>query len=377
MVWFGMIALNGWSLSPATDNSPTTPTLTRVRLKPVLKGRRTFAKLEPVLLGESSELPTDSSAVATQEKILQAPPTTTVENLSSPTLEARNVPMNVPPVAPQPPADSASPTPKPETNVVQRAATTEPQTRPSNPPEISPAQQLAEARTKLDAGRIREARALLLKLAQDSPKSPEAPEALLLAAGANRDLKQGVKELQAIVETYPNAPATREALARIGELSIVIGDYPTAVKALSAYRLMETDPAKGRQADIQVSLALLRAGQYESARKEYEQLLSRYSDLNQSPQILEGLADARLALGEIEPAASLYEQIDKKFPNYESSVKVMMNRGLCAELRGQTEAAKGFYETIQRDYPKSVEAPLAAARLEDLKQPLIPPMAVP
>ncbi|MBI3737032.1 tetratricopeptide repeat protein [Candidatus Sumerlaeota bacterium] len=241
------------------------------------------------------------------------------------------------------------------------------------PPAVnSPSMRLAEAKVILEKGKRNEARGLLIALAQAFPDSSEAPEALLLAAGLNTDLEQSLKELQNIVEKYPNAPETREAYSRIGEFAFILGKYDISVSGFTSYRALETDAAKVRPADIKIAMGLLRGAHYEDAQREFEQLLAKYPDLSKVPQILEGLADSRFAVGRIPEASDLFDQIDRQFPNYEFAVKLLMSRGLCAEMLGNPAKAKTHYETIYQNYPKSIEAGLAAARLQDLGKPLLP-----
>lgn len=239
-------------------------------------------------------------------------------------------------------------------------------------PVPDPDERLKQARYLIERGDIQEGRDVLFLLVRESPKSAQAPQALLLAAGYVQDFDAARRELRAITLNYPDSPETREALARIGEYSLVLGDYAGCIEALNSLIVLETDPDRVRQAEVQLAVATLRAAQYEVARTRFEELQAKYARLRDSPEMMQGEADALLALGETSRADAVLERIETKFPNYGFAAKVLMSRGICAELEGRTDDAGAFYQMIVQGHAKSIEAPLATARLKDLSDPLIP-----
>jgi TolA-binding protein len=312
--------------SPAQD-APTTATLQRIRLNPVIKREPETVVLRPVLR--------PSNAVTTATLPLVELPGATS-------------------------AHSALPEPKPNAIAAQPR------------PELPPDQEFQRVKDLLRDGRAEDARVIAQALAKNHPRSPEAPEALLLAAGTIEDLDAARKELRHIVLNYPLSPAGRQALSRIGEYSFVLGDYEESVKAFQAYRKLENDPVLLRQSDIQLTLALMRSEQFEEARVEFAALRAKYPDLDQSPEVIEGEAETLMALRETKEADKLLERIEKEFPNYNYLPKVLLSRALCAEFEGRAADAEKIYRTIAETHAGGIEAALAAKRLEDVARPLIP-----
>lgn len=308
------------------DDSGTSGSLQRIRLNPVIKRDPEIVVLRPVLKGADSPTSATLSIV---------PPTT----------------------APIPSAGS----PLAEPAVITA--------RPR--PELPPSQELHRAKGLLRDGKTEDARVILHALAVNHPRSPEAPEALLLAAGTVPDLDAARKELREVVLNYPLSASGRQALARIGDYSFILGDYEESVKAFKAFRKLETDPILLRQADVQLALALLRSGEFDEARTEFASLRSRYPDLEESPEMLEGEAEALIAVKQIAEADRLLERVENEFPNYTFRSKVLLSRALCAELDGRIEDAQRIYRTVAENYEGSIEATLAGERLADLADPIV------
>lgn len=323
---------------PQTTDARTTDTQNPVRLKPILREATAPVRLRPVRGGRplgpnSAELSTDSEGRVRLKPVIQGEPR-----------------REIPGLAPSPLVDDVVPT-----STLQL-----------------PAMRLTEAERTIDAGRVEEGARLLRQLAREHPHSPEAPRALLLAAGTVQDLTEARRGLRRVVLDYPLSPEARLALERIGEFSFILGDYDETVRAFRAFRKLETDPERLKQVGIRLAMALLRSGRYEESRFEFEALRAKNPELEDSPEILEAEADALLALGRIREAALGFERIESRFPNYGFTVKVLLSRGICAELEGRTRQAAEHYERIEREYPRSLEASLAARRLEDLARPLFP-----
>jgi tetratricopeptide (TPR) repeat protein len=241
----------------------------------------------------------------------------------------------------------------------------------------TPAELMREAMVHMENRRLKEARDLLLEIADRHADSPEAPEALLQSARISLRLPEALADLQRIVDEHAEARQVDTALQRIGELSFILGRYDKAAEAYAAYRDRAATPEAARAAEIRLALALLRAGHYENARREFALLRERHPDLNDSPDVLEAEADSLLAVGDLARADSLLEQIENRFPNYGFTAKVLLGRGLCAELDGRIAEARKFYERVARAYPRSIEAELADRRRVDLARPILSPKPPP
>lgn len=232
---------------------------------------------------------------------------------------------------------------------------------------------LAAAEALSQRGALEESRRSFLKLADDFPKSLEAPQSLLLAALNREDLNGARSELRGLIARYPWSEPCRTALAKIGEFSFFLGDYDETILAYEAY--LKVAPSYEAASQIQLTLALvtLRAGQYSEAESKFELLASKYPSLVQMPEFMAGYAETLLALGEWNRSAELYQEIEGKFPNYEFTAQIMMGQGLAAELQGDLRAAYAAYRTIEEGFPESTEAAMARDRLNDLAIRLISP----
>lgn len=329
---------------PASNDAPTSISLQRVRLSPMVKKESSVVVLKPVMKDDNPG--TTTSLESAQAKLMPPKSTEGSTPLSAPSTPSTTSTSSAPAAAPL--------------NL-------------TGPPE----ERLAQAKAALQSGKVEEARAALKDLAREFPRSPEAPEALLVAAGAIPDLGAARDELRPIVRNYPLSAPGRQALSRIGDYSFILGDYDECVRAFKAYLTLETETIPLRQAHIQLALAMLRSGQFVGAQTEFQLLRAKYPDLDKSAEILEGEAESLLALGNFKEADGLLTRVESEFPNYASISKVMLSRGICAELDGRSADAKTIYEGLSSSYPQSLEAGLARDRLNELAQPLVSSDSIP
>lgn len=351
-----LLTLGGFMiLSPpamAQDTATTsTPGTRRVRLQPVLRPRENQVRLNPVLRGQEPE----------PRKTPKPQPKKTPE------------PVEAKP-KPEPPSDPETPT-APKTITVRQPPLPPPLGPGENPPKTPTnaraSHRLSAAQALLDKGELDEARRYLFDLALEVHGTPEGAQALMMAALALDDIEQTRAELREIVRAYPSGEVSRMALARMGDLSFILGNYQDSIAAYRDFRKLARKPTDKRKADIRIAIALLRSERYDLALDALEEIEREYPQLQQTPDLLEAQAEALMATGEIAEADERFEALERGFPNYQSAAKVLLNRGLCAELLGDADTAQRQYTTITEEYPGSLEAGLAAGRLEDLNVPLL------
>lgn len=331
----------------AAEDQPTTPTIDVISLRPILRAEPETVRLEPVFR-VPEPLPGKNGSTAAGDR------GTSDTKTSNATPHEKG---KLPRTATRPPRTSSAAS-------QSSSSPTSGDSRASD--------RLARALGLLDKGRVAEARKLLLNLAEEFPRSPQAPEAIFLAAETLRDLEQARRELRRVVLEYPRSPHVPNALSRIGEISFILGDHEECVRAYRAFLKYESDPVGLRQAGIQLAFALLRSGDFEQAREVFVRLRAEHADLAEAPEMIEGEADALLALGLLDQAEPLYERLETDFPNYPFAVKVLLSRAICAELQGRRDEARRYYKTVVDDYPQSIEAPLASSRLDDIEYALVP-----
>lgn len=362
---FLLAAAAFWSAPPlarlhaqtkSADTSTSAGEVRRVRLQPVLRKSESAVRLNPVIRQTPAPTPKKPKAAAKPKPQPQAA------------------------VAAKPaPAPSAAPAPKPERTTVVSSVRQPPLGDPLPPGQQPPRSastaraphRLAAGRALLDKGEVDAGRRLLFQLATEIPGTPQAAEALLLAALALDDIDQTKQELREIVRVYPSGDVTRVALSRMGELNFIVGNYGESISAYRDFRKIAETQDQRRQADLRIAIALLRSEQYAEANKALTQVAADYPELRQTPELLEAQGDSLMAIGNLRDASARFDDLQRGFPNYESAVKVLMNRGLCAELLGDSATARREYTRITQDFPGSIEASLAAGRLADLQAPLL------
>lgn len=338
----------------AAQDAPTTGTAAtrRVRLQPVLRPRENQVRLAPVIRGQQPE-PEKTPAPESKEprESIKVEPKT--ESDSKPEPE----------------------TPKPTTGSVPQPPIPPPlgpgERPPKTPANARAPHRMSAAQSLIDKGEINEARRYLFDLALEIHGTPEGAEALMMAALALDDIEQTRAELREIVRAYPSGEVSRAALARMGDLSFILGNYEDSIAAYRDFRRIARTAEDKRRADIRIALALLRSERYERALEALQQINNDYPQLQQTPELLEAQAEALMATGRIAEADRRFEALERGFPNYQSAAKVLLNRGLCAELLGDADTARRQYAVITEEFPETLEAGLAAGRLQDLDVPLL------
>jgi TolA-binding protein len=323
------------------DSATTTGVTRRVRLQPVLRGSQEAVRLNPVIRSSTPAAPAPAKAPP-QPAERTAPPSAETPRASG---QVRQPPLG----GPYKPGDGPA-----------RAA-----------PAVRASHRIAGARALIDNGEIDAGRAALFNLANEIRGTAEAAEALLLAAFALEDLNQTKRELREILKAYPHESVGRVALARMGELNFILGNYEESIQAYRDFRKIAESDEQRRRADFRIAVALLQSGHYSAAGEALQNVARDYPELETTPELFEARGDAHLALGELREAEAAFQRLERDFPNYDSAVKVRMNRGLCAELLGDIETAERVYALVIQDFPGSLEAGLASQRLQDLRVPLI------
>lgn len=343
---------------PAISDAGTSPSSTRrVRLQPVLRPKESTVRLKPVLRGQTTA---PKPAPTAKPKAAATPE-------PAPAAAQAMAPATAPPVVAAVPRTGGS--------IVRQPALPPPLQPGQRPPKSAALaradRRILAARALIDKGEVDEARKYLFQLALEIHGTPEGARSLLMAALALDDLEQTKQELREIIRAYPSGDVTRVAFSRLGELNFILGNYEDSIAAYRDLRKVAESPEQRRQADFRIALALQRSGQYEAALQAIDEVARTYPDLLKTPELIEAHGEALMANGKIREAGERFHELETDFPNYQSAAKVLMNRGLCAELLGDADAARRHYTLISEEYPGSLEANLAAGRLEDLRVPLI------
>jgi TolA-binding protein len=220
-----------------------------------------------------------------------------------------------------------------------------------------------QALTLARLGRAAEAAAALRAFAQHYPTSRLASRALFLAA---------------LVDTQPDAVAQDVALLRqffprseyLTELQLrgVIG--PGGISA--AAPTPTPTPASNARLDALRALAKLREEAEQDYRdRNYAAAVAKLENsplTQQSPELLDLMAQSLVALGDNVRAATIIEKVLAEFPNYEGRKNLLLTYGLVLEDAGKYERAIAEYRKLIEEAPDSVEAQTARVRIHQLDQ---------
>lgn len=351
------LPVGAWAQAASADGATSATAEKRVRLRPILKPSEGAVRLKPVLKRKSKPKAKPVEQTEAEEAPEAAPAATRDQEAPNPV------------TAVQPP-DS-----KPGASRVKQPPLPAP-LKPGEKPAHSAASvrashRLAAAQGLLEDGEIDQGRELLFQLATEIPGTKEAAQALLAAALALDDVDQSKAELREIVRAYPNGEVSRIALARMGELNFIVGNYEESIHAYRNLRKIAENKEQRRDADFKIAVGLLRSEKFAEAQQALLDAARDYPELKDSPEFIEARGDASMAIGQWGEANAFYDTLQRSFPNYESTAKVLMNRGLCSELLGSTDTARQNYAQIIKEFPGTTEAGLAQQRLDDLSSPLV------
>jgi tetratricopeptide (TPR) repeat protein len=226
---------------------------------------------------------------------------------------------------------------------------------------------LDEIRERARAGGRAEALGLIEQFLAESPRSPLAPRALLLAASIESDASLAARRWERIVADYAAAPESREALLALARYRVASAQYDAAIEALDILLKTKKPPepaaSEGRYWQIVASLG---------ARASLEPLAISAREIRETPWD----AYAQLALGKAFLAAGDTDRALERFASAASARGTDAPR--CAALFGAAEAyrargdaalAAARLEEVVRACPETVEGALAAERLRVLAAP--------
>jgi len=249
----------------------------------------------------------------------------------------------------------------------------------------------------------------MLRQALDKEPGPELTERVRLRLGASLmskgDAKNALVQFNLIVQN-PKSPLYPQALYRVGECQIRLGDHEAALKLLEKFRdqgPLQNVPDVSDRALLRVGQVLGQTKQWELSREAYQTLLQRFPNSPWAAEARYGLGWALQTQGQYDQAVKEYAQVPGLTAT-ELAAQAQVNIGLCrlAQKRyaeastaflvvpftydypqlnalALLEAARAFAENRQkdeairllermlRDHPEGEHAEAARKRLEELR----------
>ncbi|MGD9664000.1 MAG: outer membrane protein assembly factor BamD [Novosphingobium sp.] len=198
------------------------------------------------------------------------------------------------------------------------------------------------AKTRLDAGKAKQAAALFDEVERQHPYSPWARRAQLMSAFSyylGRDYSQAIQSAQRFLSIHPgnkNAPYAYYliALCYYEQISDVERDQGITQKALAALdEINRRYPESEYAADARLKIDLVRdhlagkemeigrfyekTGRWIAARLRFEKVVDEYQTTSHTPEALFRLVETSLALGISEEAVKYAAVLGKNYPGSE------------------------------------------------------------
>ncbi|MCC7429806.1 tetratricopeptide repeat protein [bacterium] len=97
-------------------------------------------------------------------------------------------------------------------------------------------------------------------------------------------------------------------------------------------------------------------GNYDEAKKNFEEYLSDYNDELLIPSVYAGVGDCLSSLGNYSEAAAQYEKAFNLTTSDATKANLLFKQGLVYEKANDREKAKECYQKVKDDFEKSTEA---------------------
>jgi tetratricopeptide (TPR) repeat protein len=225
-----------------------------------------------------------------------------------------------------------------------------------------PADPLSEIVERARSGERAEALKIIEQFLKESPASPLAARALALAATLEPDAERAAARWERIAADYSATPEARDALLALARYHVARGRFTDAIASVE--RLLDgRDLREPQVSEARTWLLVARLGAGESAAS----LRSLQREIGSAPWdgwAALALASAFVSSGYPEEAEPLFRQAEEAEGGAALRAPALFGAADAERSRRRGAAARDLYERIVRDHPQSIEAALAAKRLE-------------
>jgi len=224
------------------------------------------------------------------------------------------------------------------------------------------------------AGRHADAARMLRDYAQNHPSSRLAARALYVSIIIEPDAAKSAPAFGAL-EKFANSKQYLEELKRRGiQPAGITGASDLPADPQAAVALLEQELAASPQGAASVKTRLKlgalysKLKQYDRSASLLEQALADAKGQPEEPEVLDALAECRIALNQRDQAMAALRDIVDRFPGYAGRPKARLNIGLMCEDAGDYQKARAMYRALIEESPAASEAVIAQERLRDLNR---------
>lgn len=221
---------------------------------------------------------------------------------------------------------------------------------------------LREIVDRARAGERAEALRIIEQFLKESPGSPLAARALLLAASFDHDAARAAERWQRIVTEYSATPEARDALAALARYRVALGEYAGAAEA--AEKLLQMRDLREpllSEARTWFLVARLGAG---ASPTDVRSLLREIGSAPWDGWASLALAGSYLSNGYAEEAEPLFRQAAEAGGGTALRASALFGAAEAENARHRSGAARDLYAAVIRDHPGTIEAALSGKRLE-------------
>jgi tol-pal system protein YbgF len=115
------------------------------------------------------------------------------------------------------------------------------------------------------------------------------------------------------------------------------------------------------------ALQSFQQGQYESARKDFQDFIAKYPSSDAAPTAVFWTGESYYAEKRYRDAISAYQQILDRYPKASRVPYALLKQGNAFEQLGNPTAARILYEKLLDQYPNSPQAQVAGKKLKELQ----------
>lgn len=115
------------------------------------------------------------------------------------------------------------------------------------------------------------------------------------------------------------------------------------------------------------ALQSFQQGQYEAARKDFQDFIAKYPSSDAAPTAVFWTGESYYAEKRYRDAISAYQQILDRYPKASRVPYALLKQGNAFEQLGNPTAARILYEKLLDQYPNSPQAQVAGKKLKELQ----------
>lgn len=164
----------------------------------------------------------------------------------------------------------------------------------------------------------------------------------------------------AAATTTPPAPASGPSATQTS---------PTAAKATPQPQPSITIPEKEdpEKAQFDKASQAFQQGQFDTARKEYQNFVARYPKSPLADSALYSIGECYFSEKRYQDAVEFYQQVVERYPKGSKVPQALLKQGTAFQQMGDATAARILYERLVEKYPDTPQAQAAQKKLKQLQ----------